>query len=494
MTLKMKIKTKTKTKTKTVILLVVISVLCIVSLFMFQRDAVSVPDGEFLVSTVQRGDLAISIQTIGVLDAAKSHMVSSDIRGNKGKIIFLINDGSWVEKGDVLVRLDPSPFEEEVHRLQGKVDSLAAAVDASKQLVSWEKNQLSQSIAAKKYDLQVAKLELKRLVKGDGPLQLAQYQEEMTKAKVEFERYSSFYSEIKKLKDDGFNNPSELVRAKENAGLYREKLEAAKRRLESYREYVLPSMEESARAKVENSQLVLEQSKKAIVYKIATVSADLNQAKAHHATVASSLRLAQTELANTVIKAPFSGIAILYAAFRDGQKRKPREGDTVLMNQAILYLPDISQLIVRTKVREVDLYKLSVGQAASVRIDAYPDVRFDAKVEFIGALASENRPGGMGGKFFQVVLDISGKDLRLRPGMTARVLIKADRMENVLLLPVQAVFQDENGKSFCYQIVTDSGSSKKTVVSTGLENELQIEILAGLQEGDRVSMVLPSTQ
>jgi len=66
-------------------------------------------------------------------------MVSSNIRGNKGKIISLVGDGSWVEKGDVLVRLDPSPFEKEVHRLQGKVDSLDAAVQASDQLVSWEK-------------------------------------------------------------------------------------------------------------------------------------------------------------------------------------------------------------------------------------------------------------------------------------------------------------------------------------------------------------------
>lgn len=472
-------------------LIVFLSLLCFGIVLMPQQNALSEADGDLLVSTVRRGNLEIAIHTVGVIDAAKSHMVSSDIRGNKGKIISLIKDGSWVEKNDVLVRLDPSPFEEEVRRLQGKVDSLVAAVEASEQLLAWEKNQVSQNVAAREYDFKVASLDLERLVKGDGPLQLAQYQEEMGKAKAESERYASFYKEIKKLDKEGFNNPAELVRAKENATTYGEKLEAAKRRFESYRDYVLPSMEESAKAKVENSQLILSQSEKAAVFKIAKASAELNQAKAHLKTVESSLRLANTELAHTVLRAPFSGIAILYMAFRDGQKRKPREGDTVLMNQAILYLPDITQLIVRTKVREVDLHKVKVGQEASVRIDAYPSLRFKAKVQFIGALASGSGPESRGGKYFQVMLALEGQDLRLRPGMTARVLIKADKVEDVLLLPVQAVFQDSDGKAFTYLLSSFSSSPEKVIISTGRENEMQIEILSGLQEGDRVSLVVP---
>ena len=186
-------------KSKILIPLLLVLLACVGSFIIPQQNANSEAEGELLVTTVQRGDIAISIHTVGVIDAAKSHMVSSDIRGNKGKIISLISDGSWVEMGDVLVQLDPSPFEKEVHRLQGKVDSLAAAVEASEQLLSWEKNQVSQNIAAREYDLKVASLDLKRVVKGDGPLQLAQYQEEMGKAKAEYERYASFYREIEKL-------------------------------------------------------------------------------------------------------------------------------------------------------------------------------------------------------------------------------------------------------------------------------------------------------
>jgi len=446
-------------------------------------------DSDLLFARVKRGELEVSVHTVGLLDAAKSHMVSSEIRGNKGKVIELVRDGSWVKKNDVLVRLDPSPFEEEVHRLQGKVESLKAAVDAVKQLVAWEENQAGQRVAAREYDLQVAELDLKRLVNGDGPLQLAQYQEEMEKAKAERDRYVSFAKELKELEKQGFNNPAELVRARENAKTFAEKFKAASRRFSSYRDFVLPSLQEAARAKVQNSKLILEQSKKAAVFKVANTTAELNQTRVKLSTVEDSLALARDELEKSVLRAPFAGIAILYEAFRDGQKRKPRVGDTVLMQQPILYLPDISRFIVRTRVREVDLYKIKIGQQASVRIDAYPDLSFTAEVQSIGALAAANLPGRGGGKYFQVIMTLSGTDRHLRPGMTARLVIKGDSRHNVLLLPVQAIFTDADGQSFCY-LSTLSGL-RKVPVTIGRDNDLQIEILSGLNEGDRVSLVPP---
>ncbi len=455
-----------------------------------RRNVDSAGNGELLTAVVQRGDLKVAIQTVGVVDAAKSHMISSDIRGNKGKIIYLVSDGSWVEKGEALVRLDPSPFETEVHHLQGKVKSLEAAAQAAKQLVSWEKNQVNQNIAAKEYELKVARLDIARLVKGEGPLQLSQYEEEMRKAKAEYERYSSFYNELKKLEKDGFDNPAELVRAKENAGTYREKYDAARRRFESYRDYVLPSMEEAAKAKVENSMLQLAQSKKAAVFKIANAVADAHQAEAKLETVQRFLELARTELENTVIRAPQSGIAILYEAFRDGQKRKPREGDTVLMNQPILYLPDITSLIVRTRVREVDLHKVETGQKAAVLIDAYPSIRFKAEVQFVGALATGAGAGNKTGKYFQVVLGVSGRDMRLRPGMTARVIIQAEPTVNALLLPVQAIFQDNSGRPFCY-VVSTFNRIEKVPLELGRENEMRVEVVSGVQQGDRVRLIAP---
>ncbi len=62
----------------------------------------------------------------------------------------------------------------------------------------------------------------------------------------------------------------------------------------------------------------------------------------------------------------------------------------MIQNQPLLYLPDISAMIVKTQVREIDLHKLVKNQECKVQVDAYPDSVLEGQVAFIGALASEN--------------------------------------------------------------------------------------------------------
>ena len=128
-------------------------------------------------------DFDIVIRTIGVLDAARSHMLSSTIKGDNGKIVFLAEDGSHVKEGDVLVKFDTSPFEEEIHQLESELKRLSAALDADQQVVEWEKNQVAREIKTAEFNLQVTKLEYDQLVQGDGPIKLAQLKSDALKDK-----------------------------------------------------------------------------------------------------------------------------------------------------------------------------------------------------------------------------------------------------------------------------------------------------------------------
>jgi HlyD family secretion protein len=190
-----------------------------------------------------------------------------------------------------------------------------------------------------------------------------------------------------------------------------------------------------------------------------------------------------------VIKAPQDGIVIHYETFRDGEKRKPREGDSVFMGQPILYLPDISKMIVKTRVREVDLFKLSLGQKGVVRVDAYPDTAFKGDLTFIGALATSEAPGSGQEKYFQVVFTIIDGDRRLRPGMTCRVSIIAQAVKQAVVIPNQAIFTAEGG-DFCY-VRTGWGAYEKRSIKTGVENEDVVQVTEGLEPGEKVSLVLP---
>ncbi len=417
-------------------------------------------DFDFQLSTVSRRSFDITVNIVGVLDAARSHMVSSNIRGDKGKIIYLIEDGTRVKENDALVKLDPTPFEEEVHRLKGEVISLEAGVSASKQMMEWEKSQVEREITTAEYNLRVAALELKRMAEGDGPIQLAQFKEEMEKNKEAFLQYLDYIVDLEKLKKKGYGNPTEIPLAKRKAAELKEKYKSTLKKYSSFEKHVFPSLIEAAKAAVEKAQMEIEQTRNSSVFKIAKAISVSKEAKGKLQTARSSLKLAHNELKKTTIHAPFPGIAILFETFRNGQKRKPRVGDNVWQNQPILYLPDISSMVVKTRVREVDLHKIVLGQTCDVKIDAYPDALFKGEVTSLGILASKQFEGSVGEKYFQLTVSVKDEDSRMRPGMTARVTILNDQVRNVLAVPIQAIF-DQGGINYSYRLTKKTFKKNK---------------------------------
>ncbi len=435
-----------------------------------------------------RRNFSIEVNTIGTLDAARSNMVTSSLKGGKGKIIYLIEDGTWVEKGDLLVQLDPLPFDEEILRLKGEIKKLEAAVDAKRQLFEWEKSQVEKELNTAEFDVHKAELELAKYQKGEGPLQLAQLKEEIDKISTENTKYANYLNDLKDLKDKGYDHPSEIAKAEHEVFILKEKIAAADRKYANYKDHVYPALIEEYQADVEHAEMVRDQTRKGSVHKIAQAKSAWDEVVADLENFNKGLEQAESQLQETKISAPSAGIVILYETFRDGQNRKPRVGDTVLQNQPILYLPDISTMVVKTNIREVDLHKVKTGQPCSIEVDAYPEKKLEGTVSFIGALASDKGGGNSGAKYFQMTVEITSHDPVLRPGMTARVNILTERVENTLTLPLYAVF-DENEKFYCFR--SKNRALEKIYLTTGRRNEDFIEILDGIAEFDLISTVRP---
>jgi len=438
--------------------------------------------------TVSPRDFDITVHTVGTLDAAEAHMISSTIKGDKGKIVYLVEDGAPVRTGDVLVRLDSSPFEAEVASLTKDVLIISAAVDVARQMLAWEKHQVERAVRNAAYNLKVAELEYEKLVKGDGPLQETVFQEEKEKAAEAWERYDRFIRGLEKLNVAGYEASGELDAARRTAAELLEQRTAAEKKYDHYVDHVLPLKIEKSRAAVENAEMELEQTRKSGVYQIAKAQAALKETIGKQDIAEAALAQARTALEKTVLKAPIPGIAILYETFRDGLKRKPRVGDRVWQNQPLLYLPDVSSMIVKTRIREVDLHRIALGQHCGIRVDAYPQARFNGQIVFVGVLASERSEGYGGEKYFQLTVSIAGEDQRLRPGMTSRVSILTDHAADALCVPIEAVYE-ENGRPHCYRYANPH--FEKVPVTVGRQDEAWVEILSGLRSGERVSVLKP---
>jgi HlyD family secretion protein len=188
------------------------------------------------------------------------------------------------------------------------------------------------------------------------------------------------------------------------------------------------------------------------------------------------------------VEAPIPGIAILPEGFRGGKKRKPRIADVVWQGQPLVYLPDISEMVVKTQIREIDLHKVCPGKPTVVLVDAYPDLRLSGRVKSVGVLAESRAEAGMGDKYFQVMVSVKKGDERLRPGMTARVEIECAKVEDAVSVPVHAVFH-EKGRTYCY--VDADASYEKREVSIGAQSEDWAQVLTGLSMSDRVALSRP---
>ncbi|MFH1155991.1 MAG: HlyD family efflux transporter periplasmic adaptor subunit [Pseudomonadota bacterium] len=443
---------------------------------------------EVQVAEAMIRDFNVQVTTIGVLDTARSHMLSSEIKSNDGKILYIVDDGTHVKAGDLLVTIDSAPFEEKIQTLEADVTAIESGVKAKEQVLELEKNSVEKNISSGEFALTVAQLELRRLVDGEGPLQISQFSVEAAKARQEYEKYLTYCNDLKGLSQKGFSTEGEVSQVESMLGDLKEKWESADKKLSIYTDHVFPSLKQAAEATVEKAEMDILQVKNAGIFSIAKAVADLEESRGRLMTTRAQLKQAQDELYLTRIKAPSDGIAILFETYRDGEKRKPRVGDRALRNQPLLYLPDIASMIVKTRVREVDLHKISLNQKAMVRVDAYPDLDLEGRVDFIGALAAEMNADGMGGKYFQLTVALTRQEMRLRPGMTARVTIVSDQVRNALTVPVSAVFQDHDGW-ICYR--RQGKAFMPVPVIPGRQNLDFIEITSGLKAGDEVALVKP---
>jgi HlyD family secretion protein len=338
-----------------------------------------------------------------------------------------------------LVQFDPTPFEQEVARLEGELKARDAVVNSYQHLLELEKSQVNNVVAGAEYNRREAKQDESRL------------QDYVRKIKLIPGGAKTFSTEI----------------------------DQAEKKLTQQE------------AKVTKLDADFQQAQKEAVFKIANAMANLEKAKIERETTRSLLDTARGELSKTTVVAPMAGIVVHMEMLRENQKRKPRVGDVIWYNQPILYLPNLSEMLVRTLVRENDLHRVRTGQRASAKVDAFPDLALEGFVKSIGVLASEQSPGRQEGeKYFQVVIALKGSDVRLRPGMSARAFIHGDSAPNTLSVPISSIFP-EGGKRFCF--VRKGNTFIRREVSIGLEGDELVQIRQGLTEGEQVTLVRPDS-
>jgi len=189
-------------------------------------------------------------------------------------------------------------------------------------------------------------------------------------------------------------------------------------------------------------------------------------------------------LSQFTVYAPKNGM-VIYARSWGGNKKKA--GSTIsTWDPVVATLPDLSQMIVKTFVNEIDISKIYKGQVVEIGVDAFPDKSYNGEVVEVANIGEQKQ--GSNAKVFEIIIDVSDTDTILRPAMTTKNSIVTAVIDSSMFVPLEALF---NSDSLSY-VYTDRGRSIiKQEVKTGESNENEIIVLNGLNLDDNVYLTIP---
>ena len=191
----------------------------------------------------------------------------------------------------------------------------------------------------------------------------------------------------------------------------------------------------------------------------------------------------QSAIRQMTILAPRNG-TIVYVTNWRGDKKKI--GDTCWRMERVIEIPDLSRMIARGDVDEVDAGKAAVGQRVTIRLDARPDEEFHGTITKTSKTVQQKQPGQTTdpSKVLRVEIALDRSDpAKMRPGMRFQGTIELQRQRNALLLPRNAVFVSAQGP---YAIRRGWFSINETPLRLGRQNDKSVEVLSGLTASDRV--------
>lgn len=434
----------------------------------------------------ERRPLEVTLVEPGTLTAARSVTLSSEIRSNRAKIVFLLSDGTWVKKDDVVVRFDPTPFEEEHAKLLGDLRDAEADAARLEQERKLQAAKAEETLEAERHRVRIAELNLEAFERGTGALSLREAEVRSAGTASELDRARRDLGDMQVMFERGFVSEGELARQRLKVeGLARENgLEAD--RLRTAREVTFPRDLERAKTQLQEAKDAVARAESVLYYTQEFYRASGESAARKIETTSEAVRVAKEQLEKTTITSPIDGFLVLQDIPLESGKRRPQVGDSVWSGVPIATVPDLSQMIVLARVREVDLHRVKDGIKANVALEAYPDLVLDGRIAMIGNLAEEVSDSPW--KFFTVTLLLERGDGRLRPGMSVRVSFLLDAVADAVVVPVDAVFT-RGEESVCY--VRRGGETFEQVVALGKRNETHVQVRRGISAGEELLLAPP---
>lgn len=395
---------------------------------------------EFRLEIVEPGEVE-SAENVEIKSKVKS-------RGSGGvSILEIIPEGTLVKKGDFLVRLDDAGLQKELLRQRISV------------------HQANANLVKAQADVEAAKLALQEYLSGTFRQNEEQLESAEFVAKENFRRAEEYLAYSQKLAAKGYVSEAQLEADQFAVEKAAKELDLAQTRLEVLRTH-------TQKAKVNDLNA-----------SILTTEARLESARNSYELELTQEREIEDQIVNCTILSPADG-EVTYANVNN-KGVVIAEGEEVRENQTIIRLPDSSRLLVQAKINESRVEQVKTGMKCRITIDAIRDVELEGSVQSVSDYpwpAFDRYRAHI--KEYGTKIIINDAPKGLRTGMTAKVTILSELIEDALQIPLPAVFR-KKGQAYCL-VAGEEEELELREIELGPNNMSHAVVRSGLQEGESV--------
>jgi len=426
--------------------LVSVGLLALLGAALMLAGGVSRHDGDQagLTYTVKRGELVVTVTEQGQLESEENYEIKCKVRG-ASTITWVIENGSYVKPGDVLMRLDTRRIEDDV-------------AERTK-YAYWSKSTAERS----KANVIRATLAVSEYLEGRFRTELMGLKKDLAIAEANLRTAKSMLAYAKMMAEQGYISQLDLEERQFAVKRAELAVQAKQAEIEVLQRYTKPMELERLKGELEAAK--------------AALAADEERAKLD----AFRRQIAVEELKNCVIRADRAGMVIYPKTARWRFVPEIAVGATVYKDQVLLLMPDLNRMQVKLGFLDKVVKRIKVGMPARVTL---PDRVLQGTVSYVADVA---KPAAWWtGNVVRYDATVKLPPAKgLKPGMSAQVEVTVARYHDVLTVPVAALVESDEG-AFCW--VKGPNGFVRRQVRLGDTNGAFTIVEEGLQEGDVVTL------
>ena len=443
------------------------------------------------VLSVTKGEFTVKVSALGELRALKSVKISAI---DDNPVIFLAPEGTAVKKGDLLFRMLDVKYSVAIAQSEAQLRVANADLRKAKTDLDAQKQRLLAEISKFEAEVRLAALAHAELKKKPLPQNLSKAQLELDQATASLKNAARNRDVLPPLVEKGYITRETLDDAELKLSETQARVQLAQFNFDTISAGATRQELEQAAIRVEQAKIAVERARSGMNSQIQSYEASVMRQEAGVGHAKSLIKKAKQKKSKGEAYAPRDGLVVYAHQEGKGVSGEIQLGMIPFQGQTLLYLPDLSKMVVDTNVNEFDIGKIKVGGLVEVRPQAFPGTVFKGEVLKIGSLAKRKRSASgeaTAVKVFAVKVKIVGPDPRLKPGLTATVDFVTERREDVITVPLMSVMERADGHGVL--VADEFGNIAERKIVLGPSNDTSVVVMKGLNPGDQVVLKLPGT-